>query len=455
MNILKTTTSLLLYFTLLNSFSQSVNGNIIDDGSNLPISDAHVFLKRTNIGCFSNEKGFFKLKNKTILYPNDTLHFSIIGYNTKQVLLSELKKNNFTVYLSKKSEQLREVVISGQKKLKKRVPFKKLASLEKGVSNFGSVLIDDTIYVLGGDRSRIDDTNKKALDDIEGEPGGGLQELLNNMGNNYTWEMYSEKLQVYKIGANQWSLSDLDFKKRAYHQMVCIDSSLYVLGGKTLSRNKKKEYLEQKIEVLDLHKKQIIEDDTNPHQAVNFASFSYRDKIIVMGGSIKSNENGDKVYTDASHIYNTLTGYWYALPNMTKPKEVNGIVVQNKIYLIGGFNKKALKEIESYDLYDGKWHKEGALFSGIENPALAVAAKTIYIYSDGKLLSYNTESKILNEYQIDLYSKSSKMHCHNGKIYIVGGFDDFDYIKSSSSQLVVINLNDLEECKIWKTKKLL
>ncbi len=55
---------------------------------------------------------------------------------------------------------------------------------------------------------------------------------------------------------------------------------------------------------------------------------------------------------------------------MPVAKETKGILVNDKFYLIGGYNGKAPFSIESYNLKTGKWKKEGELFYGISKPAL-------------------------------------------------------------------------------------
>ena len=61
-----------------------------------------------------------------------------------------------------------------------------------------------------------------------------------------------------------------------------------------------------------------------------------------MGGSIKMSENGSKILHYKVHSYDMNSGYWYELSNMPTAKEVNGILIKDKIYLIGGFNGKEL-----------------------------------------------------------------------------------------------------------------
>jgi len=171
-----------------------------------------------------------------------------------------------------------------------------------------------------------------------------------------------------------------------------------------------------------------------------------------MGGSVKQKNNGQKISTDQSHIYNIGSGYWYELPKMTKPKEVNGILIKNKIYLVGGFNKIPLSEIESYDIITGKWKNEGNLFYGIENPTLTNNGSIIYIFNDAKILTYHIETKILNEYSIDLNLKNSQIYCYGNSLYILGGLIEDNYTKSSSSSLYSIDLNEFTKTESINSK---
>ena len=444
--------TLLLFFSVFTALAQNISGKILEMGTNKPIEFVNVYLEKEESGTISNEKGEFNLELHSKIKPTDTIRFSIIGFTTKYYTFSKLKELNSIVHLSKKTENLDEVTVTSIRELKSKIPYKKLSALKNGIYNFGSALIDNKLYVIGGDRSFIEDTAKKTFNEVSNNPESTFEDFIKKSRTNFLRENYSDKLQMYDIEKDTWSISNLKFRKRAYHNIVFLNDKIYVFGGKTLSPNRRREYLDDKIEVLNLDTKQIIVDNTNPHQAVNFAAFSYQDNIIVMGGSVKQNNNGQKIYTNQSHIYNIATGYWYELPKMTKPKEVNGIIIKDKVYLIGGFNKIPLTEIESYDLTNGKWNKEGDLFSGIETPALTYYNNIIYIFSNGKILTYNIITKFLNEYKIDLYVKSSQMYCYRDNLYILGGFNEDDYTKSPSSRLYSIDLNEFTKTEIIKSK---
>ncbi|SFZ90489.1 Kelch motif-containing protein [Flaviramulus basaltis] len=439
----------LLLFSTYTLFSQNIKGIVLDQESKKPLENVNIYINKPNNGTTSNEKGEFYLNSN--LKKSDTIFFSILGYSLKKHLFSELK--NSTIYLSKKTENLNEIFINSNIKLNSNISFKKLSSIKTGRHSFASSLVGSKIYVIGGDASNIVNTEKKALNDLSNTAESTFEDFLKSLKMNPSWENYKGDLQVYDITKDTWQKSDLKFRKRAYNTLNCFDNKLYIIGGKSLSVSRKHEYLDDKIEVLDLKNNTIVTDDTNPHQAVNFESFIYNDNIIVMGGSVKLNKKGKKVYTNKSHIYNLETGYWYELNDMPKAMEAKGLLIKNKIYLIGGFNDKPLSEIESYNILTGEWTKEGNLFYGIEKPALTYNQNVIYIFNDGKLLTYNIVSKDLNEYKIDLNLKASELYYYEEKIYLLGGYIEDEFSKSSSSNLYSIDLNEFVKTKIIKTKK--
>jgi hypothetical protein len=444
----------ILALSTFTSFGQKISGKVLDNKNNLPIKNVNVYLNKTKEGTTTNKKGEFKLKFKSLAKQTDTITFSIIGYTSKSFTLNELKVNNNTIHLSKKIEVLNEVVLNSNKKLNSKIQFNKLSPLKGGVYSFASSLIKDNIFVIGGDASYIEDTAKRTFLEMGSYSESVFSDLLKRLRINPSWLNYKGNLQIYDIITDTWTTSDLKFRKRAYNNSNYYNNKIYVLGGTRLTSNRKFEYLEDKIEVFDLKTQTIVIDDTNPHQATNFASFIYDSNIIVMGGSVKLKDNGEKLFTSKSHIYNLESGYWYQLSDMPEAKEVKGILIKNKIYIIGGFNNKPLKEIESYNLTTGEWEKEGELFSPIAIPALAYHNNFIYIYNNKKICTYNIETKELTEYLIDLPYKSSELYYFDDKIYILGGYFENEYSKKPSKNLYSIHLSEFEETAINKSKKL-
>lgn len=398
----------------------------------------------------TNEKGKFNLKAEQDL-NNDTLQFSHVSYKTVKITLSEFRKLNSIITLKQKSEDLSEITVqaNGKLKLQSKLAFSKLTAMKYPIFSFGSFLKDDKIYVIGGDASYESDAWKKITKE---KPSQTLKDLQDELQRNPSFLHYKENLCIYDIKTDQWEISKIKFKKRAYHNILYYNNMTYVLGGKRISLNGKFEYLQDEIEVFDMNKNTISIDKTNPHQASNLASFIYKDNIIAIGGSVKMSEKGKKDFTNKVHLYNINTGYWYELSDMPIAKEVNGILIGDNIFLIGGNNEKMLPEIEILNLITEKWQTVGQLFSSLERPAITNNNNIIYFFEDTKMYTFNIETKTLKEYLIDLPLKFSAIHFFNNKLYIVGGCVSNDYSRTASNNTYSISIDEFEKTAPNKTK---
>jgi len=442
--------TLILFFSVLIPFAQNINGIALDKETNKPLKGVHVYIKNTNKGTLTNKNGAFKLSESKI-NKKDTISFSHIGYKSVNIPYQKFNKN-YKIYFVKSINRLNEVGVVKKIKLKTSIRFNKLASMPTELHSFGSLLIDNKIYVLGGDITFEVDGLKKAANE---HPNLSLFDHLQLAKQYWNYESYTGKLSIYDIKQNKWLVNDKQkFGKRAYHNLNYHKNKIYVIGGKRLARNRNFEFLDNKIEILNLKTKTIAVDNTNPHQAINFASFVFNDNILIMGGSTKM-KNNKKTFSNKVHVYSLKTGYWYQLKNMPTAKETTGVLIDNKIYLIGGFNNESLTSIESFDLITGKWEKESDLFNGITAPAITYKDNIIYIFNDGNIYTYNINTKELNKYFIRLFLKSSKLFYTNNKLYILGGYleDKDNSSVSPSSKLYTIEINEFNITKINKSKR--
>ncbi len=451
---LKLVKKLLFIFLLFPIFSiaQELKGIVISV-DNQPVQDVNVFYLSKNTTALTDKNGQFSLKDGLNFRENDTLQFSHISYKTTKITVNKLREANFKVILKQKTEDLSELTIKAnhELKLKSKLNYELLASLKNPIFSFGSFLKDGKIYVIGGNGSREADFWKKlAAEKVEPT----LKDLQDELSRNATFLFYKGDFAAYDIKNDIWEISPIKFTKRAHHNIHLYDNSIYVLGGKRISVNGKFEYLQDQIEVFDLTKQTIKIDNTNPHQAADFASFTYKDNIIVMGGSVKMTESGKKDFTNKVHLYNIATGYWYELSNMSTAKEVNGILIGDQIFLIGGNNGKPVSEVETFDLVTEKWQTAGHLFSSMERPAITYHDNVIYFFEDQKMYVYDIKSKILKEYLIDLPLKFSALHFYNDKLYIIGGYTYTDYSKTPSDKTYSISIEEFENTKPNRIKTL-
>jgi hypothetical protein len=104
----------LLVITLLFPsliYSQSKSGSILSTETNSPVGFVNIGIIGKNIGTVSDEQGNFSIKLDKI-YDNDSIRFSIIGYESKTFLVSYFKNDSIkTVYLKSVSYELKEVKV--------------------------------------------------------------------------------------------------------------------------------------------------------------------------------------------------------------------------------------------------------------------------------------------------------------------------------------------------------
>ena len=104
--------------------------------------------------------------------------------------------------------------------------------MKRGVYAFGASLVDDCIYIIGGDSSK---------------------KLLKNTKDLYSHN--SGRMQIYDIGNDTWTLSKLEFSNRAYHNIHYSRGKIYVIGGKNFTHNAKRELLNDLVEADDINRR--------------------------------------------------------------------------------------------------------------------------------------------------------------------------------------------------------
>lgn len=437
--------TLLFSFVTTLFYGQTYHIKILDSNTDVPIAKVHLKLGKKVF--LTNNKGIAIVS----IVKTKKLEASHIKYHSKHIQLKG-KNKDVTVYLTEKYLKIDEVNISSKRNLKKYIHFTKLQQLPKPIHSFGSVLLDHKLYTFGGDGSNIIYSNQKGLSELLDAKGGILKFLTKVKPSNFY--KYRSSVFLYDFKNKIWEESSFKPKSRAYHKAVLHHKKVYLLGGKRLTLTKMKEMLMPQIEVLNMQNKSILIDEMNPHQGVNFESIVFEDKILVIGGSLKLQGNGLKKYSDKIHFYDLKTGYWYLLTTMSKGKETSGVVIDNKLYLLGGSRNRKLTEIECFNLNTRKWSKIGDLFTAMEKPAITKNKKTIYLFEKDRIVTYHTITKELKEYRINLPLYFSEMQFRKEKLYIIGGADIKDYENKSQRSFVEISLDEFENTQIKKSKTL-
>lgn len=438
---------LITCFLSISLFSQT-KITVLDFITKKPISEAHIKINTDVFVTDKNGKVTFNINSNKRRISIEVTH---VKYQLKKI---KVRKNRKTIiYLKENLKELEVVTINTKRNLQKEIKFTQLENLPNTRHSFASIIKNDSLLIFGGDASDIRFSNKQGMNELLGT---GMKEITDFLIkpkpiNTY---FYKDHMLVYNFKTKQWSKNKNTFKKRAYQNAVLHNNNVYVLGGKRISLTRKREYLENEVEVYNISKNTITIDKTFPHQAANASSVVFDNKILIIGGSTKLKENGLKNYTNKIHMYDTKSGLWYLLTSMKKGKETKSIVIKNKLYLFGGFRDKKLTEVETFDLKTGRWKTEESLLYPMEKPAITNHKNIIYLFEKDHLQTYNVLTKEVKDYSIDLPLYFSSMHYKNGKLYISGGATKTDFISVPSKKFVSIDLKEFDKTQPLSVKSL-
>jgi len=88
------------------------------------------------------------------------------------------------------------------------------------------------------------------------------------------------------------------------------------------------------------------------------AVISCNEVLYAIGGHESSPINKNIIRHDDGERYDPKCNQWTLITSFSRPKEGLGIaVVNNKLYIVGGFDDKILNEMEKYDIETDKWEK--------------------------------------------------------------------------------------------------
>ena len=82
-------------------------GQVLSAEGSEPLQAASVWFKGTNVGCTTNEEGFFMLRSDK---PQRTLIVSVVGYKQRQIKLDYGKDQMIRIYLKEDISILDEVI---------------------------------------------------------------------------------------------------------------------------------------------------------------------------------------------------------------------------------------------------------------------------------------------------------------------------------------------------------
>jgi hypothetical protein len=127
-----------LYLSALGAYSQNLSGSVSSDNLS-PVAYAHVYIKGTTIGTFSDEQGLFSLDLSNLdMRQKYTLVARHLGYKVWEGNLHPNSKQSINISLMPKKVILDTLILVGDRKVKQeKIGFVKQRKSE-GVFEFGA-----------------------------------------------------------------------------------------------------------------------------------------------------------------------------------------------------------------------------------------------------------------------------------------------------------------------------
>jgi hypothetical protein len=220
---MKNSILLLLFFVSISfSKAQSLNGQVLDNTTNEPIEGVHVYTSNQKNVALTNKRGKFRLKIFLEIKENDTIFYSYLGYKIGYTIYSE-RKRDYDLLLIRDVNKLDEVNLLSNKKLKSFINYSELTPIDKGIYSLGSTLIDDKIYVFGGEETYNLDVVKQAFSDyvyIEGNGDYDLKEVFRGLKDFSEKRKFNSKIKVYDLESDSWAMEEPTTLRRSNHKVI-------------------------------------------------------------------------------------------------------------------------------------------------------------------------------------------------------------------------------------------
>ncbi|WP_123912790.1 T9SS C-terminal target domain-containing protein [Chryseobacterium pennipullorum] len=276
------------------------------------------------------------------------------------------------------------------------------------------------------------------LADMSADRGALTSVVVNEnmyVSNGYTANKDTNYIEKYNITNNRWSIFSSKLVPKRFANSETDDNKIYIFNG----------WKNNQLEIVDLGTSTITKGAVNPFYAGNSGSAIHDGKIYVFGGS-GLNGAAKTVFSNKFQYYDIASDTWNPLPDMPIAKETKGKIVNNKLYVIGGFNGTSSNLINVFDLTTTLWTEQYTMPVSVSGHSLAVSDNKIFIVGDYDNLTFLAYFDIATN---ELHQLSSNMiprrhsaaEIYNNKLYITGG----NTTSMSNSSIKSIQVADLNE----------
>lgn len=259
------------------------------------------------------------------------------------------------------------------------------------------------------------------------------QKRIYVFGGGTKFNQYTNTIRIYDCVLNEWlDLSVVhDLKPTRYGRGVYLPefNSIAFLGGVTPINTAI--MMVDKITNYNLDNFSISSLGTSPLQSKLMGTDYWAGNIYMFGGSVSAEMsfNGFTVlkFSNELYSYSPENGVVELLPNHPEAKEMNGGIIDGKLYTFGGYDNTANKNIHVYDINTKNWSFVGAFDKPLSAYALVKYGQYFLLigdYSDAKqMIIFDTKNNTWESYEINFGGRYMGAVVIKNTLHVFGGLE--------------------------------
>ena len=219
---------------------------------------------------------------------------------------------------------------------------------------------------------------------------------------------------------NVWITLNDQVIGRRYLTTEVVNGIIYIIGGSNANG------FVDIVEAYDIANDTLYEVAPLPTKRTNLNSVVYQNKIYVIGGKLDSTDSR----TNIVEVFDPSLNSWETLSSMPTSRECDIALFDNKIYAFGGFDgSSGLRNVEVYDIANDSWSNKSEMPYDLSAYHLASFDNFIFLigdyddYIDGVHL-YNALDETWNTLVTNFTGRRHAAVVRNNDwIYVIGGYD--------------------------------
>jgi N-acetylneuraminic acid mutarotase len=237
-------------------------------------------------------------------------------------------------------------------------------------------------------------------------------------GSDVTYFTTIEKLDENN---NQWIELTNQVIGRRYLTAEVVNGVIYIIGGFAQDYS-----FVETVQAYNISNNTITTVASLPTKRVQLNSVVYDNKIYVIGGQLENTS----ARTGAVEVYDPSSDSWTTLSSMPTDRECDVALIDDKIYAFGGYDgSSGLKTVEIYNIANDSWSNASDMPYDLSAYHLASFENFIFLFGDyddhiDEVNMFNANADSWIKLSTNFTGRRHAAVVRNGDwIYVIGGYD--------------------------------